>query len=291
MRIKSRGKWKWIVAGLVATAVIGVVRYFTGPELALSFFYFIPILVTTWYVNGKTGVLMSFASAASWLSADLLMLGQFSHLWVPFLNETLRLLVFLIIAIGFSELKKTIELKDLALQAARTDALTGIGNRRLFYDFATREMSRASRYNRPFSVAYLDVDNFKQVNDTRGHFVGDAILMVVAAALKENIRPMDVCSRLGGDEFVVLFPEIDAVAARTVGRRLQKSLQDAMRSHDWPVTFSIGMVTFRRSPYTVDELLQKADQAMYIAKTIKNHIEYEVIPTEDTPFVAAFEEE
>jgi len=278
----SSGKWFWIFTGLAATVLIGIMRYLTGPEWAFSFLYLFIILPTTWFIGCVAGIVMSFAGIASWLTADLMMADRFTSLWVPYLNETFRLLVFLFAAVALSKLKKTIEQKEMALQAAVTDTLTGIGNRRSFYDLAGREISRALRFKRPLTIAFLDLDNFKYVNDTFGHFVGDEVLLSVAMIIRDSIRPMDICSRLGGDEYVVLFPETTAETAENIGRRLQHGLLEGMRKQGWPVTFSIGVVTFNRAPSSVDELLKEADQAMYDAKTQKDTVRFQVISDFDS---------
>ncbi|MGD9151945.1 MAG: diguanylate cyclase, partial [Desulfobacterales bacterium] len=186
---------------LTFTSAIGVMRYLTGPELALSLFYLFPIGLASWYVGRWSGALLSFASALSWLIADLMMLKSFSNLLILFLNESFRLIVFLIVSYIISRLKTSLENHR---QLARTDHLTGIHNRRAFFDLANLELNKARRYQMPISVLYLDIDNFKQINDRYGHQVGDQLLRLVAKTIKDHIRSVDVTARFGGDEFGIL---------------------------------------------------------------------------------------
>ena len=163
--------------------------------------------------------------------------------------------------------------KDLA----RTDQLTGLTNRRAFGEMADGEIYRARRYQHPFSVAYVDIDDFKTVNDRFGHATGDALLRVAAEAMKSNSRAIDVICRLGGDEFAILLPETGPKPALVVCRKLHERLLDIMRQHGWPVTFSIGVMTFISPPSTVDEMISLADGLMYAAKNSgKNKIMHQI---------------
>ena len=149
---------------------------------------------------------------------------------------------------------------------ARCDALTGLGNRRAFYERAEAERKRAARYDRPLSVAYIDFDNFKQVNDTSGHEAGDQLLVSVAGILEKNLRAEDFAARLGGDEFAVLLPETGHAAAAFAINKLHRLLTAAMKEKNSLVTFSIGLVTYERAPENTELMVQKADEMMYMVK-------------------------
>jgi diguanylate cyclase (GGDEF)-like protein len=250
-------------SGLILVSAIGVLRYLTGPELALSLFYLFPIGLASWYVGRWSGVLMSFASAVSWLIADLMMLNSFSKSLIPYVNESFRLIVFLIFTYISSRLKASL---DNHRQLARTDHLTGIYNRRAFFDLANLELNKASRYRTPLSVLYLDIDNFKQINDRYGHHVGDQLLRLVAKTIKDHVRAIDVTARFGGDEFGILLAETASGPASMVARKLQVQLIELMQHNGWPVTFSTGIVTFEIIPASVDEMLEAVDAQMYLAK-------------------------
>ena len=151
-------------------------------------------------------------------------------------------------------------------EAARIDSLTGLLNRTGFYELAQRETLRSQRYQRPLSVAYLDLDNFKQVNDKDGYETGDKLLQIVAGLLQKHCRQTDVVGRMAGDEFALLFTESGYEAAEGAINILHKVLLEAMQANSWPVTFSIGVVTFSAAPDTVDQLVRTADELMYAVK-------------------------
>ncbi|MFC1880267.1 GGDEF domain-containing protein [Thermodesulfobacteriota bacterium] len=275
MNIKNYSKSIFISFGIFLVLVIGVIRYLTGPELALSLFFLFPIALVTWQVGRWAGILISIASTLSWLVADLLMLGSFSNAFIPYLNETFRLVVFLIITHTVFELRTALEnLRELA----GTDPLTSVANRRAFHNLANMELNKARRYQTPISVLYLDIDNFKQINDNFGHPTGDKLLGAVARTIKNNIRAIDIVARLGGDEFGILLAETAADSAALVAEKLTKKLLELMQDNGWPVTLSVGAVTFEILPDSVDEMISTADSQMYIAKKHgKNRIQYKII--------------
>jgi len=260
---------------LLLAIVIGVIRYLTGPELALSLFYLFPIIVGTWYVGRWAGILLSFAGALSWLMADLAMMQAFSSTMIPFLNETFRLLVFLIITFLLVKLKNAI---DTHKALSRTDSLTQVHNRRAFQDLADLELTKARRSKKPLSFLYVDIDNFKQINDHFGHRIGDTLLRSVAKTIKSNIRAIDIVARLGGDEFGILLAETGPGAVALVARKLKEKLLGLMQNYNRRVTFSIGVVTFETPPDSVDQLIDAADSQMYFAKNMgKNRIHYKIV--------------
>ena len=155
--------------------------------------------------------------------------------------------------------------------SARKDSLTGLSNRRAFFEAAQQEISRARRYQRTLGVAYIDVDNFKKVNDTLGHAAGDDLLVAIGLTLQQNTRLTDVVARLGGDEFALLFPEADLASLNTVLAKLHLALTEMVSAHRWPVGFSIGGISYGCPPESVEALLKPADQLMYeVKKSGKN---------------------
>jgi diguanylate cyclase (GGDEF)-like protein len=148
---------------------------------------------------------------------------------------------------------------------ARTDALTGIANRRSFLERASHEIERARRHRRPLTIVYVDVDDFKNVNDHMGHVEGDALLISVARTLRAGIRAVDAVARLGGDEFGLLLPETDPAESGALLARLRADLLAGM--HDrWGVGLSVGAATFLSPPASTDEMMARADELMYAAK-------------------------
>jgi len=138
-------------------------------------------------------------------------------------------------------------------------------NARAFADRLGQELDRNRRYPRPLALMYMDLDNFKVINDTHGHQTGDAVLRLVGEAMRSSVRLADVVGRLGGDEFAVLMPETDAALADAAAKRLAASLRTVFKGTP-TVTASIGVVSCSVAEANTDELLRKADQAMYEAK-------------------------
>ena len=263
-----------IICFMLALA-IGVIRYLTGPEWALSAFYLFPIILATWKAGIAAGVLISFTGAISWLVADLMMVDIFSNIIIPYLNQAFRLFVFLVITCIIHKLKTALESQK---ELARTDPLTSVLNRRAFYDLANLELNKVRRYQTPISFLYLDIDNFKKINDNFGHQIGDKLLCSVANTIENNIRAIDLIVRFGGDEFGILLAETDAESAAQVVGKLKKKLLELVLDNGWPVTFSTGVATFISPPSTIDEMIDTADAQMYFAKQNgKNRTWYKVI--------------
>src|SRR5207237_9673360 len=122
---------------------------------------------------------------------------------------------------------------------ARADARPGVASLRAFYQLAAGEITRARRYPHAFSVAYIDLDEFKLVNFRLGHEAGDAVLRSVARALTGVLRASDVVARIGGDQFVVLLPEAGAAAARLTVEKLRQALSAVVPAHGWRMTAGI----------------------------------------------------
>ena len=150
---------------------------------------------------------------------------------------------------------------------AFTDPLTGLGNRRWMKDMFDRELTRARRDGESLCLMMIDIDNFKLFNDHYGHIAGDRVLLAVADALRDRLRPRDLIARFGGDEFAVLLPALDVAAARQAGERLrQRVVEISPPSLSTAITISVG-VSGGAAGDDVDSLVQRADEAMYAAKT------------------------
>ncbi|MEW5909275.1 MAG: GGDEF domain-containing protein [Thermodesulfobacteriota bacterium] len=269
-------KKSWIPGiGLLFILLVGLIRLAIGPEFALSLFYLLPVIATTWYMGKRAGVLISVAAAVTWLGADLIRISQFSKPYIPYINQTFRLVVFLIITVVVDKLSAALR-NQRAL--ARVDSLTGIANRRAFFELSKRELDKARRSQTPISVIYIDIDNFKVVNDRAGHSAGDDLLCHVAETLQKNVRSVDVVARLGGDEFCILLSDAPAPTGISISEKVHRILTAQANAHGWPVTFSIGAATFEKVPESVDILITAGDMLMYDAKYRgKNRIQHAVM--------------
>ena len=154
---------------------------------------------------------------------------------------------------------------------ARTDSLTGLLNHRRFFEIAEREFNAAVRYQHPLTILMFDVDGFKQVNDTKGHVIGDKVLAWVALTVAAQIREIDVLARYGGDEFVILLPQTNAEQALPIAERIGESIAAVRLEADTGslgVTLSIGIAQMWResADENVERIVQRADKALYEAK-------------------------
>jgi diguanylate cyclase (GGDEF)-like protein len=153
----------------------------------------------------------------------------------------------------------------LKLQA-ETDALTGIANRRHIQAILTEELRRTKRYQPPLSIIYLDVDHFKQINDTYGHKKGDQVLVTLTTTIKQMLRSTDAIGRYGGEEFLIILPETALAQATAVAEKLRERVANVHIENLAPVTISLGVATYSAND-TLDTLVHKADTALYEAKS------------------------
>jgi len=261
--LEKRSKLFWTIVGIVLIGGVGILDVLTGYELAFSLFYLIPVSLVAWFASQRLGILASLISAIVWLTADVAAGNFYSNPFVFAWNVLIRLGFFITTVLLLAALKKALEYEK---ESARTDYLTGAANSRLFYDLMQMEISRFQRFARPFTLANIDLDNFKTVNDQFGHSVGDQVLRAVVNSARKYLRKTDVVARLGGDEFALLLPETDQESARIALAKIQNGLLKEMRRNNWPITFSIGVLTCNAVPDTIDELVRLTDELMYAVK-------------------------
>lgn len=271
---QGRGKKTKIATGILLVIVLGAIDYLTGPEWAFSSFYLLPIGLVAWCVGSKWGVIVSALSGLTWLAADLGAGHVYSHPFIPYWNMLVRLSSFVVVTYALAQLRMVL---DKEKNYARQDFLTGAANSRNFMETAVLELEKARAGGQAVALAYIDLDNFKGINDTFGHSTGDQLLRMVADTIKENLRVGDMVARLGGDEFGVLLPGATEESCLSAMKRMQEHFIREVKSKKWPVSFSMGLVLFEKFPDSVDEMIKRADNLMYTVKDSgKNDIKFVV---------------
>ena len=260
--LDSKPKSVLLVLGVLLLVLVGVGDYLTHTNYVLEFspFYLVPVSFFSWFIGKRAGIALAVTSVVFGFLIRLSTLPRTIAYWDALVWLALYLSSCLVIA----------QLKRLYVHerhVSRIDPLTRVENRRALFESAARAKNFSGRLRVPLSVAYLDLDGFKQLNDRLGHSTGDKLLCVVAAGIRKALRPTDVVGRMGGDEFVLILPESDKVTAARILGRVRIELDQAMQKRRWPITFSIGLVSFAPPLGSVSEMIRAADNAMYAAKS------------------------
>ena len=251
------------VLACLGVPLVGLLDYWTGYGLQVSILYLIPVFGAAWYCGLWPGVVVSVLTSIMSLLVDIQLGHANAGLWVSGWNAAMRLWLFFPVAYLASNLRAHLERER---RFARLDPLTGILNGRAFSAEAERFIALSKRKTQPMTVVYIDLDDFKRVNDTQGHSGGDKILCAVANTLLKCTRPYDLVARLGGDEFCVLLPDTDSAEAKSFMAKASERLEQEANRSNWQVSFSVGVATFPVPPASVDVALGAADELMYQAK-------------------------
>jgi diguanylate cyclase (GGDEF)-like protein len=263
LRIKKLNPYLVTLISLFFVIFFGILDLILGYEISFSIFYLIPISISVFLGNFKTGTITSVLSAIMWYLADILSGHKYTSFVIPFWNAVMRLGYFLLHSFYLNKI--LIFNQKLQLQSS-IDSLTGVYNTNFFIELFSREIEKSRRTNKPITIAYIDLDNFKQVNDTYGHLAGDNLLKKVAQIIKNTIRPFDIFARIGGDEFVLVLPETDFNNSEVVIERIRKNLEEEMLKNNYAITLSIGVITYTKFINTIEEMIQRADTLMYEVK-------------------------
>lgn len=260
---------------MLGVGLMAELDYLTGYEISFSVFYLAPVALAVWYGDRRSGLVIALLSAAAWLGVDQASGHPYSTRLIELWDAGVRLAFFLITAHLLARLKEQLQLQS---RLARSDMLTGMFNGRAFRDELQRSIQLARRSSSPLTLAYIDVDNFKTVNDTQGHDQGDRLLRVIGDIFLQSMRVTDYGARVGGDEFAIVLPATGAEGGDAIIAKLRRQLDARVAEGGWPVSFSIGVVTLQKVSVTVEEAIKLADSLMYEVKRAgKNAMRHRVL--------------
>jgi diguanylate cyclase (GGDEF)-like protein len=262
----------WALLAFGCLAATGYLDYITGPEIICSLLYLIPVATLAWQAGKKPGIAIAAACAAVGLIADIASGAHNDRMAIAFWNNTMTLGFLLVAAILLSRLRQAVCTEEAL---SRNDMVTTAYNSKYFSEVLQAEIERAKRYKRHFTLLYINLDNFKKVNDAYGRKAGDAALWHFVVSISHALRKTDVIGRLGGDEFGCLLTETGYDAARSVITRLWADLEKEISVHKWPISFSMGAVTFTVAPEKSDDAIKMAEELMlYIKEHGKNGVRH-----------------
>jgi diguanylate cyclase (GGDEF)-like protein len=251
-------------------AALALGKIAAGPNVSFSAVALLPVAYVAWFISRGAGLAAATASAATLFVANLLILHRHATAFLDLWNASMDVVVFAVLAWSLSETKaQYVRVRQLA----REDPLTKLLNRRSFLEVLKFESRRARRYHEAITVAYIDLDGFKRINDSGGHAAGDRCLMAVAALLRSAVREVDFVGRVGGDEFAVALTRISGESSAMVLAEIAATLR-LVDAHECPqASVSIGAVTFSHPDDDPEALVSAADRLMYMAKRAgKNHL-------------------
>lgn len=266
-----RSKWQITILVLIGFTIIGVIDYLTGVEIRLFPLYFLPLSLAAWSLGSIGAVIAVILATFIWFLSNYYAGMVYSLNWIWVFNLFAQFLAFSTVAYLLS-LSRI--LLDREKRLSSTDNLTGLSNARSFYKDVQYVLQVCERHQRPLTLAYLDLDNFKSINDSQGHAKGDETLKDVAKILKETLRTTDLIARMGGDEFAICLPEAPENVVKPILDRLREKLFTKLPQVPIKVSASIGAIYWTKPLNNIDELVSAADQLMYqVKKTGKNRVE------------------
>lgn len=254
-------KLVFAVISLILFAVIFYVdTVFLPTDIQLLVPYLIIASAATIFIGPKTGLTFSSLSIVLWLASKTQNFSKSqAAVYVDFFIKVL--FIFGMYALMLFVRRIMRENERLLL----SDELTGVASRRGFFHLANFETKRRIAKGNYLSVFYIDIDNFKTVNDTLGHEIGDKVLREFADCVRRATRPSDIFGRLGGDEFALLLSNVTSAEVNLVSRRIMANFKAVSKSNEWPTTLSIGIYS-TEAKKEIGELIRSADELMYEAK-------------------------
>ncbi|MGD0585602.1 MAG: diguanylate cyclase [Oryzomonas sp.] len=257
-----------LLAGVSCAALVGIFDHIAPDEVIASFLYLFPISFVAWFAGRTPGVLIAVSCAAIWAYDNLKSSSLLILAWNAFSVAGIFLVVSLLVA-------KIRQMLEMERELSTRDPLTGVMNMRAFSEVVEYEILRHKRQLETFSFAFLDLDNFKQVNDRYGHLKGDELLRSVVDCLVDNLRKTDIVARAGGDEFIIFFPMTGQDAVQVVMEKVRERLAGLSLKIDCPTSVSTGVLTCTHGLCDLDEIIFAADKLMYEVKaTGKNNVRF-----------------
>jgi diguanylate cyclase (GGDEF)-like protein len=261
-QVRRLPDWLLLTIAMAIVAALAIFKLTAGRGVPIVDFFLIPVASVGWFAGSRA---CGYAAALVTAVVSVVVAIDATHAPVgaTIASGVARLILYLIVLAFLGAMRSMQVERD---REARTDHLTGACNARSFRALALVEVERARRYRHELSLAYVDVDDFKSINNGLGHTEGDHVLLQMSHVMRSLVRRIDTVARLGGDEFVVLLPETSASQARVVVDRLRAELARLRTRVGGPVPCSIGLVTFVEAPGSLQELVDAADGLMYTAK-------------------------
>ncbi len=182
-------------------------------------------------------------------------------------QRTMTILISFIISLGFLILiYYYTHLQRKLIKLSQIDPLTELFNRGYFTKHATIEFNRAKRFSEPLSIIMVDIDNFKIINDTQGHQIGDQVIQKLSEDITFSIRTIDIAARYGGEEFIILLPNTKEAEAKQVAQRIRQKFGSALNKKEFIATASFGLAQLKKDDQSIDDTIKRADQALYLSK-------------------------
>ncbi|KAF0165303.1 MAG: diguanylate cyclase [Rhodocyclaceae bacterium] len=244
-----------------------------GRYISLDVLYCLPIIQAARlaaihalrHSDTQASTLVGIVVALAWSATEAAIIWPDFPLNAFLLNSFTRSVVFTVLGRVVLSLCRRSEY-------AHKDMLTGLANRRELLERLEIEQVRSERSGRPYSLLYIDIDQFKSLNDAHGHHVGDEALTIMADILRGSSRKVDVAARIGGDEFVLLLPDTEKQACDILIKRIEHFSKQVFEERSWQISVSIGQATKIGKTEKVDSVIQLADENMYEAKKMKQQM-------------------
>lgn len=239
-------------------------------DITLLLPYIILVSFTTLFIGNKTGLFFSILTLLMWFSSKTNLFTTLSLIiYINLMIKSIFVFLQYLLIIYIKKLYFKVEALSLL------DELTGLNNRRGFFHLTQYEIIKKKRTKEIISLLFIDIDNFKKINDMKGHKEGDKVLKELSEVIKKTTRTLDISARVGGDEFCVFLPNVDQNIIKKIAKRIIEGFDGSSIRNQWPTSLSIGGFTAKNN-IELEELIKRSDDLMYKAKKGgKNRIEYD----------------